>query len=79
MNYWYKLRGGENAMIFIKNILLVYSLSKLSELTKSKNVIANSIISIEISINIIFVFSIKKKPIIPIVNKISDKLIVNKL
>jgi hypothetical protein len=57
MNYWYKLRGGgENAMILIKNILLVYSLSKLSELTKSKNVIANSIISIEISINTNFFY-----------------------
>src|ERR1700709_2189805 len=49
--------------------------SKLSELTNIKNVIDNNIISIEISIKIIF-FLFKTKPSIPIKNKINDKFII---
>src|SRR6187402_2225898 len=49
--------------------------SKLSELINIKNVIANNIISIEISINIIF-FLFKTKPKIPIKKSIKDKFIV---
>ena len=49
--------------------------SKLSELTNIKNVTAKSIISIEISINIMF-FLFKTNPKIPIKNSISDKFIL---
>ena len=49
--------------------------SKLSELIYIKNVIANNIISIEISINIIF-FLFNTKPNIPIIKSIKDKFIV---
>ena len=51
--------------------------SKLSELIKIKNVIANNIISIDISIKIIF-FLFKTKPNTPIKNKIKDKFIKKK-
>ena len=49
--------------------------SKLSELTNIKNVIANSIISIEISINIIF-FLFNTNPKVPIKKSIKVKFIV---
>jgi len=49
--------------------------SKLSELINIKNVIANNIISMEISINIIF-FRFKTNPRIPIKKSIKDKFIV---
>lgn len=49
--------------------------SKLSELTSIKSVIAKSIISIEISIKIIF-FLFKTNPRIPIKKSISDKFIL---
>ena len=48
--------------------------SKLSEANKIKNVIANNIISIEISISIIFLL-FKTNPSIPIKKSINDKLI----
>src|ERR1700712_1871161 len=49
--------------------------SKLNELINIKNVIANNIISIEISINIIF-FLFKTKPKTPIKKSTKDKFIV---
>ena len=48
--------------------------SKFSEVINIKNVIADNIISMEISISIMF-FLFNTRPNIPVKNKINDKLI----
>lgn len=61
-------------MIYIANVCPNIS-SKLNELTNIRNVIAKSMISIEISINIIF-FLFNTKPNIPIKNKIKERIML---
>src|ERR1700712_815136 len=62
------------AIIYIEKVWPNIS-SKLNEFINIKNVIDNNIISIEISIKIIF-FLFKTKPNTPIKNKINDKFII---
>jgi hypothetical protein len=61
-------------VVKITHVQVINTSLKFSELIRIKNVIANSIISIEISIRIIF-FLLVTKPKIPIKNNTKDKII----